>query len=206
MRKDRELEIMHELAEKVLPFSGAISEACDICAELDCLLCFAEATNQYNYRRPQMSEENVINIKQGRYGALSVDPAVLSELSRRRLFGSRHIYRHPLQEQTVDTFVPNDILVVGGAGIGSSPVVHGEGDDLMSEGSVRQGNSVVICTGANACGKVKKPRSLGSLQNLCMQCTHLTFFDGSRVSISNRCVSLAQIILFGIFFFLWTPT
>jgi hypothetical protein len=72
--EDRELEIIHELAEKVLPFSGAISEACDICAELDCLLCFAEATNQYSYRRPQMSEENVFNIKQGRYGAFSVIP------------------------------------------------------------------------------------------------------------------------------------
>jgi len=63
---DRELEIIHELAEKVLPFAEAISEACDICAELDCLLCFAEATHQYNYIRPRMSEENVISIKQGR--------------------------------------------------------------------------------------------------------------------------------------------
>ncbi|KAI9451401.1 DNA mismatch repair protein MutS [Russula earlei] len=122
---DRELEIIHELAESVLPFAEAINEACDICAELDCLLCFAEATNQYNYKRPQMSEENVINIKQG---------------------------RHPLQEQVVDTFVPNDILIVGGAGIGSYPVVRGESNDLVSGGSVR-GNSVVICTGANACGK-----------------------------------------------------
>jgi DNA mismatch repair protein MSH5 len=70
-------------------------------------------------------------------------------------------FRHPLQEQTVDTFVPNDILIVGGAGIGSHPTttVHGggdEGDHLVSEGGVL-GNSVVICTGANACGKVKKP-------------------------------------------------
>jgi dsDNA-specific endonuclease/ATPase MutS2 len=64
--EDRELEIIHELAEGVLPFAEAISEACDICAELDCLLCFAEAASQYNYRRPQMSVENVINIKQGR--------------------------------------------------------------------------------------------------------------------------------------------
>jgi DNA mismatch repair protein MSH5 len=152
MRKDRELEIIHELAEKVLPFSEAISEACDICAELDCLLCFAEATNQYNYRRPQMSEENVINIKQGRYGVFSVFPQYYRSPVADCFF---YIYRHPLQEQTVDTFVPNDILIVGGAGIGSYPAVHGEGDDLMSEGSVR-GNSVVICTGANACGKVKK--------------------------------------------------
>ena len=156
MSKDRELEIIHELAEKVLPFSGAIIEACDICAELDCLLCFADATNQYNYRRPQMSEENVINIKQGRCGAFSVIPQYYR--SPVADFFSLYIYRHPLQEQTVDTFVPNDILIVGGAGIGSFPAVHGEDDDLMSEGSVR-GNSVVICTGANACGKVKKPRS-----------------------------------------------
>jgi DNA mismatch repair protein MSH5 len=156
------LEIIHELAEKVIPFSEAISEACDICAELDCLLCFAEATNQYNYRRPQMSEENVINIKQGRYGTFSVIPQYYRNPVANSFFSFflvSYIYRHPLQEQTVDTFVPNDILIVGGAGIGSCPSVHGEGDDLMSEGSVR-GNSVVICTGANACGKVKKSRSL----------------------------------------------
>jgi DNA mismatch repair protein MSH5 len=72
MRKDRELEIIHDLAENVLPFAGAISEACDICAELDCLLCFAEAANQYNYRRPQMGEANVIDIRQGRYVLRSI--------------------------------------------------------------------------------------------------------------------------------------
>jgi hypothetical protein len=65
-KEDRELEIIHGLAESVLPFAEAISEACDICAELDCLLCFADAANLYNYRRPRMSEENVIHIKQGR--------------------------------------------------------------------------------------------------------------------------------------------
>ncbi|KAH8998418.1 muts domain V-domain-containing protein [Lactarius akahatsu] len=122
---DRELEIIHELAESVLPFAEAISNACDICAELDCLLCFAEATSLYNYRRPRMSNENVIKIQQG---------------------------RHPLQEQTVDTFVPNDVFLVGGAGIDSYPDIHGEEDDLTSEGST-PGNSVLVCTGANACGK-----------------------------------------------------
>lgn len=159
------MEIIHELAEKVLPFSKPISEACDVCAELDCLLCFAEATNQYNYSRPQMSEENVINIKQGRYGAFSVIPQYYRRTIAVFFFG---IYRHPLQEQTVDTFVPNDILIAGGVGIGSCPALHGEGGDLMSEGSVR-GNSVLICTGANACGKVKKSRSW--FRYSCMQLT-----------------------------------
>lgn len=186
------MEIIHELAESVLPFAGAISEACDICAELDCLLCFAEATNQYNYRRPQMSEENVTNIKQGRYGTFSVKPQNYRGRSPILFF-----YRHPLQEQTVDTFVPNDILIVGGAGIGSYPAVHiceGDGDsdnNLMSEGVSVLGNSVVICTGANACGKVKEVLDLGSLRldsnvPVCARC---------RVSISNRCVFTARNIL-----------
>lgn len=71
-------------------------------------------------------------------------------------------YRHPLQEQTVDIFVPNDILIVGGAGSASCPAIHGNGDDsdhAFEENTV--GNSVVICTGANACGKVRE--SLGFL-------------------------------------------
>ncbi len=64
--EDRELEIIQQLTESVLPYAETISDACDICAELDCLLCFAEATSLYNYRRPQMSNKNVINIQQGR--------------------------------------------------------------------------------------------------------------------------------------------
>jgi DNA mismatch repair ATPase MutS len=54
-------------------------------------------------------------------------------------------HRHPLQEQVVDTFVPNDAHMIGGAGIGSSPTMP---DDH------NQWNSVLLCTGANACGKV----------------------------------------------------
>jgi hypothetical protein len=45
----------------------------------------------------------------------------------------------------VDTFVPNDAHIIGGAGIGSSPTMP---DDH------HQWNSVLLCTGANACGKV----------------------------------------------------
>ena len=51
----------------------------------------------------------------------------------------------------MDTFVPNDVSLVGGAGFDSYPDVY---DDFMSEGSTL-GNSVLVCTGANACGKVR---------------------------------------------------
>ena len=53
--------------------------------------------------------------------------------------------RHPLQEQILDTFVANDARLVGGAGIGVELELPDDGEEW---------NSVLLCTGANACGKV----------------------------------------------------
>lgn len=63
---DRELEIIQELLEEVLLCDDLVSSACDVCAELDCLLSFAEATRAYDYTRPEMVDENMIEIIQGR--------------------------------------------------------------------------------------------------------------------------------------------
>ena len=63
---DRELEIVQTLLEDVLTFSEAMLKACEVCAELDCLLSFAQASRTNNYVRPDMVEENVIDIVQGR--------------------------------------------------------------------------------------------------------------------------------------------
>ena len=63
---DRELEIVQGLLEDVLTLSEAMLEACEVCAELDCLLSFAQASRMNNYVRPDMVEENVIDIVQGR--------------------------------------------------------------------------------------------------------------------------------------------
>ncbi|KAF8158095.1 hypothetical protein B0H34DRAFT_749503 [Crassisporium funariophilum] len=115
---DRELEIVQELLEMVLQCDEEISSACSVCAELDCLLSFAGASRQFDYRRPEMVQDNVIEIIQG---------------------------RHPLHEQVVNTFVPNDARLIGGAGIGSSTELPDDNE---------QWNSVLLCTGANACGKV----------------------------------------------------
>ncbi|KLO15985.1 hypothetical protein SCHPADRAFT_238288 [Schizopora paradoxa] len=123
---DREIEIVQALLEKILEFDEAIAEACDACAELDCLLCFANATRMFNYCRPTMTEENILDVRQG---------------------------RHPLQEQVVDTFVPNDIFVKGGMGVGFEQNEDGPMDQPADEVPFIGGNSVVILTGANACGK-----------------------------------------------------
>ncbi|KAJ7505221.1 muts domain V-domain-containing protein [Mycena galericulata] len=117
---DREIEIIQELLEEIVVHFDAMSVACDICAELDCLLSYAAAARAFNYVRPEMVDDNIIDIKQG---------------------------RHPLQEQVVDTFVPNDAHLAGGSGNRSVLV----GDEATNE--AEEWNSVVLCTGANACGK-----------------------------------------------------
>ncbi|KIL63255.1 hypothetical protein M378DRAFT_187097 [Amanita muscaria Koide BX008] len=90
---DREIEIVQDLLNEVLQSSQAINQACTVYAELDCLLSFAIASRAYNYVRPIMVDDNIIDIKQG---------------------------RHPLQEQVVDTFIANDFFITGGAGLGTA--------------------------------------------------------------------------------------
>ena len=53
---------------------------------------------------------------------------------------------HPLQELVVDTFVPNDTYIAGGT--------HQLDVDGEQGGGPEEVPNVVICTGANACGKV----------------------------------------------------
>jgi hypothetical protein len=48
--------------------------------------------------------------------------------------------------------VPNSARLLGGAGTDSAPV--GYEDDQQRSGVSTVYNSVVVCTGANACGKV----------------------------------------------------
>ncbi|KAF9267356.1 hypothetical protein L218DRAFT_970816 [Marasmius fiardii PR-910] len=116
---DREIEIVQGLLEEVLAYDRVICRVCDVCAELDCLLSFADVSSAYEYRRPSMVDGNIIEIVQG---------------------------RHPLQEMVVDTFVPNDARLRGGDW---RPEELEDGDEAEKQ----KWNNVVICTGANACGK-----------------------------------------------------
>ncbi|KAJ3837138.1 muts domain V-domain-containing protein [Lentinula raphanica] len=123
---DREIEIVQALLEEILVHDVAMSHACDVCAELDCLLAFADVARAYDYRRPVMVEDNVIDIVKG---------------------------RHPLQELVVDTFVPNDARITGGDGRYSMFKDSTDSDTALEENELKIWNSVLMCTGANACGK-----------------------------------------------------
>ncbi|KAH8697365.1 putative DNA mismatch repair protein Msh5 [Talaromyces proteolyticus] len=118
---EREIEIAHELAQKVLVYEKILLESSDLCGELDCYLAMAKTASIYKFVRPQISERNTIRIEDG---------------------------RHPLQELTVASYVPNDVYLHGGE----------EPNPLQSENEVApeafaSSPSMLILTGPNYSGK-----------------------------------------------------
>ncbi|GIJ83914.1 mutS protein msh5 [Aspergillus pseudoviridinutans] len=91
---EKEIEIVYDLAQKVLQYEDVLVQASDMCGQLDSLLAMAQAASFYNMVRPRMVEENMIRIKGG---------------------------RHILQELTVPSYVPNDTFLVGGSWETGSP-------------------------------------------------------------------------------------
>jgi hypothetical protein len=89
---DLEASIVRQLEGKLLEYEGLLATVGQRLAELDVLASFAEVAQDYRYVRPRLVDEPVLLVK----GA-----------------------RHPLQELTVDTFVPNDVAVSGGGGGGA---------------------------------------------------------------------------------------
>ncbi|XP_031405059.1 DNA mismatch repair protein MSH5 isoform X3 [Punica granatum] len=82
---DMERAIMRDLVSHILVFSANLLEAVNFAAELDCYLSLALVVRQNNYVRPTLTDENLLDIQNG---------------------------RHVLQEMTVDTFIPNDTTIV----------------------------------------------------------------------------------------------
>eukprot|EP00963_Diacronema_lutheri_P000060 scaffold5_cov331-Pavlova_lutheri.AAC.3 len=78
--RDIENSILRELLTKVLDHSGILLTATSAVAEVDCFLSFAKAAREQNYFRPKITQENVLQIVNG---------------------------RHPLSELAVECFVPN---------------------------------------------------------------------------------------------------
>lgn len=81
---DMERAIIRDLVCRVLQFLPQLTKAVNFAAELDCILSLAIVARQNNYVRPILTEDSILEIRNG---------------------------RHALQEMTVDTFVPNDTKI-----------------------------------------------------------------------------------------------
>lgn len=62
-----EMELYQQLLADIEPYIAPIQTNAHITAQLDCLLCFAHNAKQFNYHRPELVQEPVLDIKQGRH-------------------------------------------------------------------------------------------------------------------------------------------
>ena len=104
---DIEIEIAHDLAQRVLTDEKRLIAASDICGELDSLLAFAHGAVEFKLTRPRIVEENILDVKCG---------------------------RHILQEMTVPSYVPNNAYIVGGSGSNLSDKAGFPSTDGQPEG------------------------------------------------------------------------
>ncbi|KAI9890703.1 MAG: MutS protein msh5 [Vezdaea aestivalis] len=123
---DREIEITVKLAQKIIQYERLILESSDMCGELDCLLALAKGAEYYKLARPTISKNNVIRIRDG---------------------------RHLLQELTVDSYVSNDAVLVGGQGEEDDESQLNQNGSDQIEGSVPTEPSMLLMTGPNYSGK-----------------------------------------------------
>jgi len=125
-RIDREIEIVHDLAVRILDYEYLLVSASDFCGELDSLVALALGARKYKFSQPQMTTANVIRIEGG---------------------------RHPLQELTVPTYIANDCFISGGHGDEHSDEKSQENHGSISLQESIETPNVLIMTGPNYSGK-----------------------------------------------------
>lgn len=82
-----EQRLFEEIVNQTKSYTDAIQQNAKVISQLDCLACFAHQSKKYEYTKPSISEEKLLNIKGG---------------------------RHPVIERTLasgDGYVPNDIFL-----------------------------------------------------------------------------------------------
>jgi DNA mismatch repair protein MSH5 len=125
--QDREIEIVHSLAVKVLQHEQLLISASNLCGELDSLVALAIGARKYRFNPPQMTTMNVIRIEGG---------------------------RHPLQELTVPSYIANDCFISGGQGgqdADHRPISLPQDSALVQESIELP--SMLVMTGPNYSGK-----------------------------------------------------
>ena len=122
---EREKILFEKFCIQAARLSASLSEFADVVAELDVLANFAEIARRYNYVRPEIVDEPVLDIRQG---------------------------RHPVLDQTLgERFVPNDCLL----GTGDLAISRSGDFAIDTDGNASQqiAKSLALITGPNMAGK-----------------------------------------------------
>ena len=129
---EKEVDILHSLAEEVLRSKDMLTKISDICGELDCLLALTHGAKEYKLSKPHVTNDNSIYIRGG---------------------------RHILQELVVPSYVANDTDLAGGTYLEEGSVFAPDETPtpagIMSHpvACLSDVPSMIILTGPNYSGK-----------------------------------------------------
>jgi DNA mismatch repair protein MutS len=124
-----EYELFQHVREEVLGRLPQIQQTATALAQLDVLAAFAETARLHNYCRPQVADEGVLQILDG---------------------------RHPVLEQSLqdERFVPNDASLSSSSGRQSAPISQAEEQSrLTSAATMESFPQIGLITGPNMAGK-----------------------------------------------------
>jgi DNA mismatch repair protein MutS len=124
-----EYEIFQRVREEVLGQLPKIQQTASALAQLDVLASFAETARLHNYIRPQVGDDGVIQIRDG---------------------------RHPVLEQQLveERFVPNDTSLSGSSGRESAQTPSSESQSRLTSAATEiQYPQIALITGPNMAGK-----------------------------------------------------
>lgn len=96
-----EQRLYQELVAYAHSYIDAIQQNARVVGQLDCLSCFAEQAQSYNYCRPTISEEMVIDIKAGRH------PVIERNLAQGEEYISNDLYLDNESQQVMIITGPN---------------------------------------------------------------------------------------------------
>ncbi|KDN52449.1 hypothetical protein K437DRAFT_266635 [Tilletiaria anomala UBC 951] len=169
---DRQIEITNDLQQRVLAKQAVILSGAQAMAELDCLISLARAAQEYGYVRPNMIEGNEIRIERG---------------------------RHPLSERCVESFVPNDAMLVGGKGDLQDAMVQDSNFEEFDQQQAGEstdaaaGNSMIVVTGANCCGKSVFIKSIAMIVYMA-QCGSFVPADRAVLGVCDKILTSIQVL------------
>lgn len=96
-----ELELYQQLLAAIDPYISAIQHNAYVAAQLDCLLCFAHNAQRYNYRKPNLVEEPILDIKEGRH------PVIEQRLGAGNVYVANDILLNKDDQQIIILTGPN---------------------------------------------------------------------------------------------------
>lgn len=96
-----EMTLYQQLLAEIEPFIASIQTNAHIIAQLDCLLCFANNAKQYNYHKPEIIQEPILDIRQGRH------PVIEQQLSPGEHYIANDLVLDKADQQVIILTGPN---------------------------------------------------------------------------------------------------